>query len=105
MGYTERQDSLRAEALRTVPGVMAAKHRDDVEGAAQLIDGFRTTATQLGVTDGVAWSILWSATIHWAMELAECLAENREVEMDELLKSLGRSALEWMCQERGVGGY
>jgi hypothetical protein len=103
--YNQRQESLRAEAMRVVPGVMAAKHRNDVTGAGVLMEQFHETATELGVTDGVAWSILWSATLHWAMEIADALSDNQEMPMEELLQRLGASALSWISAERGVGGY
>jgi hypothetical protein len=105
MTYDQRQESLRAEALRVVPGVMAAKARHDVVGAAKLMGDYNEVAISLGITAGVAWEILFSATLHWAMELADALAFNRDVQVPEVLTSLGYSALSWMSEERGVGGY
>ena len=105
MSYDDRQEALRAEAMRTVPGVMAAKHREDVTGAAQLIEDFRQTAVKLGITDGIAWSILFSATLHWSMEIVDALANTRGIEVEQVLQTLGAQALAWMSEERGVGGY
>lgn len=105
MTYDERKEALRAEAVRVVPGIMAAKDRDDVVGAATLIEHFRCTAVRLGITEGIAWSTLFSATLHWAMELADALSNTREIPMSEVLQTLSVSALSWMSEERGVGGY
>lgn len=105
MGYTDNEEALRAEAMRVVPGVMGATARHEAVDAVQLVDDYHATATKLGITDAWAWSILWSATLHWTMELAETLATNQGIDMAELTQSLGRSALEWMVNERGVGGY
>lgn len=105
MNRREAQERLRIEALRVIPGVMSAKDRDDVAGAAQLIEDFRISATKLGINDAIAWSTLFSATLHWSMELAQETAAGRDVTVDELVRGMALNVASWVSEEHGVGGF
>lgn len=95
----------RAEAIRVVPGILAAQERGDVGDAAKLLSTYHDTAVELGCSCSMAWSVLFSATIHWCAELARRVARNEDVEPRDVFLKMAAMAALWVSDREGVGGY
>lgn len=95
MTYSPRQAELYAEAIRTVPAVLQSRHTESREDASVLINGYHDMALRLGIGPTTAWSILFTASTHWAYQLASSVAEHEGVDFPELAQRLGVLALAW----------
>ncbi len=72
--YTDAEKKVYAEAVRCVPGLVAAKERKSPEDARSLFDGYMTMCKEQGVQGEKAWSILFNASVHWVHQLAQARA-------------------------------
>lgn len=86
---------VRAEAFRTASGVIAAKHRKAPADATILLDAYLEFAKENGVKDKQAFFMLFGAAIHWASQLVTETAEERHIDVEQVLHEIGTAAARW----------
>ncbi len=85
----------RQEATRVVPGVMAARLRNDCLGAATLLRDYHQTCHAFGLSKAEAWTQLWAATLQWALDLAVARAMDSGDDPLAYVQQIGISAAAW----------
>lgn len=104
--FDEPQKELYAEAVRTIPGVLAARHRGDREDVVTLLDAYFAAARQRGISQQKAWSVLFSATMaQMSAALTDLSAANPGSTVEETIQRLASTAALWVADTRGVSGY
>lgn len=93
--YSETGLKLYSEAVRVVPGLIAAKERKAPKDAQTLFEGYMALAKEQHVSEGQAWSILFNAAIHWVHQLAKVRAQDRSTEIFEIINDMGAVAAVW----------
>lgn len=93
--YSETGLKLYAEAVRVVPGLIAAKERKNPQDAQTLFEGYMVLAKEENVSEGQAWSILFNAAIHWTHQLARVRAQDRDTEIFDVIADMGVVAAVW----------
>lgn len=95
MGYSANGQRLYDEALRVIPGILAAKERKDAEGMKFLLDGYFKTALEVGLTQENAWHVLLNASIHWCSRLLDRYADATDTEIIDVITRMGSVAALW----------
>lgn len=88
-------DEAYAEACRAVPGLLAAKTRGDMAGARLLLQSYHQMARDLGLAECQAWTVLFSATMHWYGQTVQVLSRDTDQPVEAVLQSMGMVALDW----------
>jgi hypothetical protein len=83
------------EAIRTIPGVVAAHRKGNFADASFLLAGFLEDCYQLGLSHCTAWSIMTSASIYWTAELTDQLADATETDVEVLVQEVAIQAADW----------
>lgn len=96
-GYTPAEKIVYTEALRTVPGLVAAKERKAADDASRLFEGYMVVARENGLNATQSWSIMFNASIHWVHQLAQARAASSTDERTTLdvAFSMGAVASTW----------
>ncbi len=94
-GYSAQGQKLYDEALRVIPGVLAAKERKDAEGMKFLLDQFFKTAFDLGLKERDGWQVLLNASIHWCSRLLDRYADSTDTTIDAVIQKMGTVAALW----------
>lgn len=97
MNYSPLEQELYEEAMRTVPGMLAAMERKCSEDGRYLLSNYMREGMQRGVEQSAAWSIIFTATLHWVGHLAASMAENLNVDRQEIAESMAEIVVDWQC--------
>ena len=90
------------EAVRVVPGVMACKERSDHVGARILVAGVIETAqNEHDMPPCITWSIMFSAALHWCVQMASSLSRERQESLESMLQNMGSIAAIWQTNAAG----
>lgn len=92
------QEVVRREAMRVVPGILAARLRNDATGAAVLMRDYQLYASSYGLSKAEAWMVLWTATMHWTLELACAMSEEKGVSPESYVQLIGMTAAAWEAE-------
>lgn len=95
MAYSKNGQKLYDEALRVIPGILAAKERKDAIGVKVLLDGFFDTAGALKLQDRDAWQVLLNASVHWCSRLLDRYADAADLDINEVIQRMGTVAALW----------
>lgn len=93
--YTEAEKAVYRDAMRSIPGMMAAISREDREGASMLLGSFHHAAGELEVKPGQSWAILFTASMHWLGQLADNLREGTTDSREDVAQEMATCALAW----------
>lgn len=85
------------EAVRVVPGLLAAKERHAPDDAVILLDGYMQTIRELGLSPTEGWAALFNAAMHWCHQLVGSHANTTQVPPEQLLGSMAMLAAAWSC--------
>lgn len=88
------------EAVRVVPGILACKQRSDHEGSRVLAKSVLELAVEEDVPPCVAWSVMFSASLHWMQQVTLRLVAESDISMEDMLKEITELAAVW--QSNGV---
>lgn len=94
--YSPAGQRVYEEAIRTIPGLIAAKERRAPKDAAVLFEGFMETAKREGLNNTESWSILFNASIHWSHQLVRGIGAKDGREVTEIAAGMGALAAAWM---------
>lgn len=100
-GYSASERAVYTEAIRIVPGLIAAKERESPQDASELFEAYMKMAKQHGLTNQRRWSILFTATMHWAHQLAKQAAAMSKGERTtlDIVFSMGAAAANWTPEQ------
>lgn len=95
--YSPAGQRVYEEAIRTIPGLIAAKDRKHAKDAAVLLDGYMELAKREGLSNQQSWSILFNASIHWNHQLVKGIAAKDGTRTPvEVAAGMGQLAAAWM---------
>ena len=84
----ERHIKLFEHALKIIPGVVAARERQEFDDARFLVSGIIMMAEELGIEHCVAWSIMFSAALGWLTSTINNSAEHQGKSFEEMLHEM-----------------
>lgn len=95
--YSPAGQRVYEEAIRTIPGLIAAKERKAPTDASILFEGYMDKARSEGLTSQQSWSILFNASIHWAHQLVRGIAaKDGDRTAEQVASQMGQLAAAWM---------
>ena len=92
--YQGAELELYKEALRTVPARLAARAHGRQADALALLEAYQRTATEYGVSQQSAWSILCTASEITAMSLVHAVAAADDTDALEVTGRMVQAAVE-----------
>lgn len=103
--YSDVEKELYAEAIRTIPGVVAARQREDSSAVNLLLEGYFQVAGARKIGKDRAWAVLFTATMSHMGSLTREIAHHRAEEVSDTTARMGSQAALWVAETRGVSGY
>lgn len=91
--YTEAGKSAYQEAIRTIPGLLAAKQRSNQTEALVLLTGMFETTKDLGLSQEDTWHVMFNASMHWISQLAA----SAEIEPEMIVAKMAALATSWVA--------
>lgn len=99
MKVSQAEREVYVEAIRVIPGILAAKDRDSTADATMLLDEFMAIAKEKGLSPMASWATLFRASTQWNVQLSASLARTQERDLDDVHREMGMAALTWSAGE------
>lgn len=93
--FSEAYREVFNESLRATAGMLACKERSDHEGARVLASGVLELGIERGFEPCQCWSIMFSAALHWFMQVTTVLSREQGRSFDEITQEMTMLAAIW----------
>lgn len=93
--YSNHEHVVYVEAIRSIPGMVACMEERRHDDGRKLLTGYLATASKQGVGREQSWSILFTAAMHWIVNLTSQIATHVEISPADAARQMGMLASMW----------